>query len=89
MDMMKELNRTDVLVIPNCVELFKTYDIEQNHYITLDNLHKRFFEANSSNATRKKFIKVIRKLKITPNYELNFLDFLKIMNEVRGSCPSK
>lgn len=88
-DLMKELNNTNILAIPINVDLFIKYDVDKNNFITREDLLSKFFEENTSTDTRTKIKKVMKKLKITPFFELNFLDFHKVMNGVMNYFTSK
>lgn len=77
---MKELNSNNIIDIPNYVDLFKTYDIDLNHYIKGEDFARIFYEINESIHSRKKINEVLQKLEIKPASHLNFLDFLKIMS---------
>lgn len=81
LELMKELNSTNILDIPNRISLFETYDIYKNYYIKGEDLVRIFYETNKCVISRQKIIDVISKLKIKPSYRIDFLDFLKIINE--------
>lgn len=78
--LMKELNSTDILKINDYIDLFKMYDIEQNHYIKCEEFTRIFYEMNLSSRSRRIIREVLKTFKINPSFRLSFLDFLKIMS---------
>lgn len=82
-ELMKELNHTDILNIPHYIDIFKQYDLSKNYCIRSDTFSKIFFQMNESKFSRSTIRAVLRELKIKPNTLITFLDFLKIMSEFK------
>lgn len=82
-ELMTELNSTDILNITDYIDLFKIYDIDQKHYIKCEKFTRIFYEMNLSPLSRRMIREVLKTFQINPSFRLSFLDFLKIMSAYR------